>query len=100
MNDPSFKAAPKLLMSDLAAELVALEETFRGAQERSAAHLTLAMKALSEAEPILPAGKRLKKALEHSLGVLMELSAISTGLSDGFIHIFQAQLTQESPGEN
>jgi predicted aldo/keto reductase-like oxidoreductase len=100
VSDGSFKVAAPALMTDLAAELTELKEMFRKSQAASERHLELAMKALSEAEPALPAGKALKEAVRQQLMVVAELSAVTTGLSDGFVNIFQSQLDQENAGEN
>lgn len=100
MSEKTLKGAAPVLITDLAAELIALREMFQKCQETSETHLALSMEALSEAEPILPAARALKRAAEHQLAVMVELCAITTGLSDGFVSIFQAQIDQEVAGEN
>lgn len=79
---------------DCAKELEALEETWKGVQERAAVHLVLMTDELAKAQPILPAGKHMRKSMEHSLGVLIELNGMTIGIMEGLMQLLQAQLEQ------
>lgn len=82
------------VVTDCVEDLVELENTWKDARERMAMHLALMIKELSESNPVLASGKRMRGSLEHAIGLFIELSSVTSGVMEGVLTILKRQLNQ------